>query len=192
MTEESFPLNRKEIESLAKIALWGALIAAGAWVAIPLGPVPITLQTFFIVLAGFYLGLRAFYAATLYVLAGLIGLPVFTGAVAGPALLLGPTAGFALAFPIAALVAGLSKGRKECSPSPWRFLLCGTLAILIIYLGGLIGLRINLHISWQAAFWIILTFVPGDALKILAATMVARSLATNKETRTKVKNDLAS
>ncbi|MDR2461099.1 MAG: biotin transporter BioY [Deltaproteobacteria bacterium] len=176
MTRAPSIISLQKIKDISLIALWGALMAAGAWIALPIGPVPISLQTFFIILAGFSLGAKAFFAAALYVLAGILGLPVFVGGMAGPAVLLGPTCGFVLAFPFAAIVAGLAKSKGPKVSSAGRLVLFGILATLFIYLGGAIGMKINLGITYKASVLMLLTFVPGDSLKILVATLVARSL----------------
>src|SRR5512133_1411896 len=86
-------------------ALLAACIAAGAWLQLPIGPVPVTLQPLFIVLAGFLLGpARGAAAVALYVLAGVLGMPVFAGGKAGLGVLLGPTGGYLVGFILAAAV----------------------------------------------------------------------------------------
>ncbi|MFA6414125.1 MAG: biotin transporter BioY, partial [Syntrophales bacterium] len=82
------------LRGMAYASMFGALTAAGAYIMIPLPPVPITLQTFFVSLAGALLGgyLGAM-SQVVYVLLGVIGLPVFAGGKAGAGVLLGPTGG---------------------------------------------------------------------------------------------------
>ena len=173
-------LGRGEIESALKIALWAALMAAGAWIAIPIGPVPITLQTFFVVLAGFCLGPgKAFLAAALYVLSGILGFPVFAGGLAGPALIFGPTAGYALSFPLGALIAGMAhpKGKDGPVKPPSSYLLWGALGTLATLLCGSLGLMINMSMGLAKALAMNIPFLPGGVVKILAATLAARSRA---------------
>jgi biotin transport system substrate-specific component len=152
-------------------------MAAGAWIAIPIGPVPITLQTFFIILSGFFIGSgKAFLAAALYVLAGILGFPVFAGGLAGPAIILGPTAGYALSFPIGALIAGLAKGKTpELLRPAWVYILWGALGTIVILLCGSIGLILNLKLGIWKALAVNIPFIPGDVVKLLAATLAARS-----------------
>jgi biotin transport system substrate-specific component len=163
-------------------------MAAGAWISIPIGPVPITLQTFFIVLAGFFLGsAKAFLAAALYVLAGIAGFPVFAGGLSGPAIILGPTAGYALSFPLGALISGLAKGSPKGNPDPeylirpvLPYVLWGSLGTLMILLGGSAGLMINLKLGLWKALALNIPFLPGDVVKLLAATLAARSYFRRK------------
>lgn len=90
------------------LTLLGALIiAASAQVELPLLPVPVTLQTFAVVLLAMGMGWRLGVAACMsYLVAGTLGAPVFAGLAAGPAVLIGPTGGYLVAFPLAAFLTG--------------------------------------------------------------------------------------
>ncbi|MFP4188212.1 MAG: biotin transporter BioY [Halobacteriales archaeon] len=104
----------EKIRKMSYSAVLAALTGAGALLSIPLGPVPITLQTFFVVLAGFVLGAKwGFVSITLYLLLGSAGLPVFSGGAAGAGHLLGPTGGYLLAFPFGAALAGFVAERGD-------------------------------------------------------------------------------
>ena len=100
-------------------ALWIAgfaiATAVGARVEIPHQPVPYTLQTFFVLLAGALLGKRnGAVSQFLYLSMGLVGLPVFSAGGFGLAKILGPTGGYLLSFPVASFVVGyLVESRKE-------------------------------------------------------------------------------
>jgi biotin transport system substrate-specific component len=88
-------------------AMFGAATAMGAYIMIPLPPVPITLQTLFVVLAGALLGGRlGALSQVVYLLLGIIGLPVFHGGKGGLGILLGPTGGYLVGFIAAAYVVG--------------------------------------------------------------------------------------
>jgi biotin transport system substrate-specific component len=93
----------------------GALVvavAAQVTVPVPLSPVPMTLQPLAVLAVGGVLGARAGAAVlVLYLMMGLIGLPVFAAGSAGIGRLLGPTGGYLLAFPVAAALTGLVAGR---------------------------------------------------------------------------------
>jgi biotin transport system substrate-specific component len=183
----TFVLERKSLELAVRCALWAALISIGAYVSIPFGPVPITLQTFFIILCGFVEGKRGFFAVLLYLFAGLMGLPVFAGGTAGPGLLVAPSAGFALGFPFAAFVAGFS----ATNPKPYKYPLFGALATLLIDLSGVLGLMINLKVSLYKAIFITVPFLPGDGLKVIAASaLVAGGAKAFKSVRAKSKNEV--
>ena len=87
----------KKIESMTLIALGAALIAALSPFTIPLGPIPITLQTLAIgLIASIYRPKEATLSVVIYLLLGAIGLPVFAGGHGGIASFYGPTAGFLL------------------------------------------------------------------------------------------------
>ncbi|MDR2338805.1 MAG: biotin transporter BioY [Deltaproteobacteria bacterium] len=174
-------LARKDIELAVRCAIWAALMAVGAYIAIPIGPVPITLQTFFIILCGFMEGPWAFFPALAYLVAGLIGLPVFAEGAAGPGILFGPTVGYALAFAPAAFVAGLAAkgGAKRIG----GFLAFGALATLLIHGCGIAGIHLTLKLSWALSLYADLPFLPGDAAKLLAAAFLAVSAARLRPAR---------
>lgn len=122
-----------------------ALIAIAAQIAIPLpfSPVPMTLQPLAVIFIGAALGAqRGAAAATLYLLEGLSGLPVFAQGHAGPLWLIGPTAGYLYSYPCAALVAGWvsQRGWGNRTASSIAGMLA---ALVIIYIGGW---------SWLAQF----------------------------------------
>ena len=97
------------IKELSLIALFPALMGATAGISIPLlGLPPITLQTLFVFLAGMFLKPKnAFYSMCIYLLLGIIGIPVFSGYSAGLILLIGPSGGFLMGFPVVALLTSL-------------------------------------------------------------------------------------
>ncbi|MGH7550408.1 MAG: biotin transporter BioY [Gemmatimonadota bacterium] len=154
----------------AGIAAFALLTAIGAFVRIPLPftPVPITLQTFFVLAAGIYLGGRDAAASQgLYLGLGAAGLPMFAGG-SGLAHLLGPTGGFLLAFPIAAWLVGRSLRPGDRLGRALIVLVSATgivLALGATWLALVLGVGPN-----QALALAVLPFLPGAALKIAAAT----------------------
>ncbi|MCL2008777.1 MAG: biotin transporter BioY [Treponema sp.] len=161
-------------------ALFAALIAAGAFIAIPIGPVPIVLQNMFAVLSGLVLGpVMGSAAVGLYLLAGLLNLPVFAGGGGGIARFAGPTGGFLVGYLLAALIAGLIPGRpvEGSSVSRVRLIAAVIASFLVVYLPGLIWLKIRLDLNLTATFTIgFLPFVPGDIIKAVAAVLIAPRL----------------
>lgn len=160
-----------------------ALTAVGAMISIPvlpLSPIPVSLQTMFVLLAGLILGPRGGAAAmALYLAAGCLGLPVFIGGKAGLAAFLGPTGGFLLAFVPGAMVSGLAGGLP---PKPFWLILaaCAASTLLTLALGA-IQLAAVMDISWgKAAAFGITPFLPGGAAKCLAAAAAYRFLAARK------------
>lgn len=153
----------------ALLIVGGSLLTAlCAQIVIPLVPVPITGQTFAVLLVGAALGARRGAAAIgLYVLEGLAGLPVFAGGTAGLARLLGPTGGYLLGFIAAAYLTGTLAERG------WdrsvRFAAVAMAAgNVIIYLFGVPWLAI--YLGWAGAVAKgLLPFIPGDLLKLAAA-----------------------
>ncbi|MEZ6853652.1 biotin transporter BioY [Halodesulfovibrio aestuarii] len=156
------------------IALLAALIAVGALIQIPISPVPITLQIFFIVLAGYILGpVGGAVAMLLYILAGIIGLPIFAGGKAGFAVLFGPTGGYLLGFVGTAYIAGIGKHSKNnVMPLVW-----GLLGLAFVYGIGFLRLKFVLDISFAKAAAIgIIPFIWSDLIKIAAAATAFRFL----------------
>jgi len=142
---------------LALIAVFAALIAAFSLTpSIPIGVVPITLQTLAVVLAGLVLGARrGFLATLLYLAIGFAGIPVFAGGAAGLGVLAKPSVGYLLAFPFGAALAGYLASRF----SAWRgakqylgFFLAGVGASLLIHAAGIVGLMLVAHMTFVAAF----------------------------------------
>jgi biotin transport system substrate-specific component len=157
-------------------------VAACAHVSIPLPftPVPITLQTFAVVLVGMALGpVAGFSALLLYLAEGAVGLPVFSPhGPAGIAHLLGPTGGFLFSYPLAAAVAGWVVRGTASVPSRFaRGVIAGIAASVVVFALGAGWLAQGAHLSaaatWQVA---VAPFLPGDAIKIIAAAGVFSSL----------------
>ncbi|MDR2368783.1 MAG: biotin transporter BioY [Deltaproteobacteria bacterium] len=168
-----------QMRRMVRLAVWAGFMSLGAWVSIPVGPVPITLQTFFIFLAAFIEGPSACLAVLLYLGAGFLGLPVFTAGLAGPAVLLGPTAGYALCFPITAAICGLARRPLAARrpPSLPRMIFFGLVGLAVLYLCGALGLVINMGFAFKAALAVNVTFLPGDLAKVAGASLVALGLA---------------
>lgn len=144
-----------------------AVIAIAAQIAIPVpfSPVPLTMQPLAVLLVGVTLGsVRGAAAATLYLLEGLSGLPVFAQGHGGPLWLIGATAGYLYSYPFAAWLAGWFSERGWGSSVARA--LCGMLAALaVIYAGGWSWLAILA--GPQAAFTMgIAPFVVADIVKV--------------------------
>jgi biotin transport system substrate-specific component len=168
-------LEREQIRMMVYAALMAALTAAGAWIAIPVGPVPIVLQNLFIYLAGLLLGSRwGTISVGVYLLAGACGLPVFAGGMGGIGRIVGPTGGYLIGFLPAVFLTGRIAGRQS------RILvdvLAMILATAVIYAAGVVWLHTLTGLSWQKTFAVgMIPFLPGDAVKIAAAAAIARTL----------------
>ncbi|MFB0834186.1 biotin transporter BioY [Arthrobacter halodurans] len=166
---------------LSLIAVFAALIAALTLVpAIPVGAlgVPITLQTLGVSLAALILGsLRGSASVLLYLVVGLAGIPVFARFSGGLGVLAGPSAGYLLAFPFAALVAGALATLVLRRTTRWRFALLFLSAmagsILVTHPMGIVGMSINAQIPLSQAAAYDLLYWPGDVVKNLLAAAVA-------------------
>ena len=161
---------------MAYASLMAALTAVGAYVHIPLGPVPIVLQNLFVLLAGLILGSRwGVVSMGIYLLVGAIGIPVFAGAKGGIAHFIGPTGGYLFGFLLASYVTGyISEHSKHHLSAE---ILAVTLGSLAIYALGVPWLKIAAGLTWGKALSLgMLPFVIGDTVKAAAAVVLARTL----------------
>ncbi|HRO34283.1 MAG TPA: biotin transporter BioY [Brevundimonas sp.] len=153
---------------LIQIAAFALLIAACAQVSVPMVPVPMTMQTFVVLLAGAWLGPVWGAAAVLvYLAAGALGLPVFSDGGRGVQALWGPTAGYLISFPIAAALAGWA-GRKGWLTRPW---LRGVGVFSLLHL-----LILALGAAWLARFTGIEAAVRDGAAPFLIGAVVKSAL----------------
>lgn len=156
-------------------SLFTALIAAGTFIKIPMVPVSMTLQTLFVFLTGLLLPpLNAAVAVLIYIILGLIGLPVFTSG-GGPAALFSPTGGFIFGFLFASLAGALLSKRKHDS------ILYNVMVVLVMevvtYLFGLLWLKYKLDTTWSRTFTVgFVPFIIGDAVKMAVAAISAKLL----------------
>ena len=157
-------------------SLLAALTAVGAYIHVPIGPVPIVLTTLFALLSGLLLGSRWGLASMgLYLLVGTIGMPVFAGGKGGFAHLFGPTGGYLFGFVLSAWVTGFISERSR-GLLIWEVfaILTGSLAI---YGLGIPWLKMVTHMSWPKAFIVgMVPFLIGDAVKASVALVLARAI----------------
>ena len=171
----------KQTKKLALTAVMAALTAAGAWVRIPAPPSSFTLQVFFTAMAGILLGPRCGAASQgLYVLLGLIGLPVFTGG-GGPMYVVQPTFGFLLGLiPMAAVTGRLARPGAGFR----RLLLASAAGLAVLYAVGLpylyLVMKLYLRAPWTVGQTVVsgmAVFLPWDAVKLAAAGLLGVRLA---------------
>jgi len=158
------------LRQMVYASMFGALTAVGSLIVIPVQPVPITLQTMFTSLAGVMLGgYTAALSQVVYVLLGLIGLPVFAGGKAGLGTLFGPSGGYLIGFIAGAYIIGKIAEQKEKPGLAWIGLAL-VVGNAVMYVLGITQLTIVAHLPWMQA--LMLGFVPflaGDVLKLAAA-----------------------
>jgi biotin transport system substrate-specific component len=156
------------------LVLGGSLLialAAQIQIVLPFSPVPVTGQTFAVLLLGALYGSRRGPATVAtYITLGILGLPVFAGATAGMARLLGPTAGYLIGFIVAAFVVGLLSERGW-DRKPWTTAASMIIGNVVIYIVGITWL--SRFVGWEAVLSLgVLPFLAGDALKIALATVL--------------------
>ena len=172
--------RRWSASDLALIAVFAALVAASIAVpGIPVGPlgVPITLQTLAVALCGLVLGFgRGTAAVSLYVLLGLVGLPIFSGFRAGPAILAGPSAGYIIGFILATAAVGTLApwALRRRGKGFWLFA-AATVGMLIVHGCGVLGFMAKGMGFWPAVV-ADAAYYPGDIIKNVLAVAVALSL----------------
>jgi biotin transport system substrate-specific component len=173
-----------------RIVAANSLLALCAHIAIPLPftPVPITGQTFGVLLVAVLLGSRrGMLTCVLYLLEGIAGLPVFQPLGApGPLRLAGPTAGYLLAYPPAAFVAGWLVERiaahRFISFASARLAAALIFGEAIIFLGGCAWLALGIGLGWRGALYAgVLPFVPGELIKMALILAAVRGVKLARE-----------
>jgi len=180
----------QQVESFAKLRAVDAalvvggslLMAACAHISIPLWftPVPITLQTFGVLFLALTLGgWRASAALVLYLVEGASGLPVFSPhGPGGVAQLFGPTGGYLMSYPVAALIAGLIAERFSHRSRLVAFCIGAVACSFLVFASGGLWLAAVTHRPLSTILTVaVLPFIPGDVLKSVAAIAAALGVA---------------
>ncbi|ELY86822.1 biotin transporter BioY [Natrinema altunense] len=172
------------VRSFARAAVLAALMGAAAVVGsipIPFSPVPVSLGVLVVYLMGLYLGpVWGPASVGLYLTAGAVGLPVFANGASGIGVLVGDSAGYLWAYPIAALVIGTlihGRGKLENPAETSIPVLAVALltALTIIYALGTVWLGYVLKVSMiEAVNLAVVPFIPGDLLKIVATIVIVK------------------
>lgn len=184
----SLPASRHSngVRQLALVLGGTAVLTASSYVSIPMQPVPVSLQTFAVLMVGALYGWRLGGLTVLaWLLEAALGMPVLAGGKGGLAPFFGPTAGYLLAFPLGAVLMGWLAARGWDGTHPLRafgaMLLCTT---LILLLGGAwLGAMIGAAKGWQLG---VLPFLVGDVVKsaLGAATLALWHTARTRLPRT--------
>jgi len=168
-------LARTDLSKWARVlgvALFAVLTAISARVSVPVAfsPVPLTLQVLVVVLSGFVLGpWGGLMAQVVYLQAILLGAPLTAAGLGGPAAFVMPSAGYLVAFPIAAAAAGWLSHRATSHQVIWRAL-GGLVALAVIYVAGMLWLAP--YVGGLKTAWVlgVVPFVGADAAKVAIAT----------------------
>jgi biotin transport system substrate-specific component len=182
-------MKNKLLLKMAFVAVFAAIISFGGFLKIPAGVVPIVLQNVLCILAGVMLGsFSGSLPVALFLIAGLIGLPVYSGGTSGISVWIGPTGGFLPGYFFGALVAGLIAGKPKFSDSKNKMSIIRIsfgiiIGMIVIYIPGVIHFS---HWAFSAgkipedktafAFTLmtcVYPYISGDVIKIIVAIPVA-------------------
>lgn len=162
------------------VALFAALTAVGAFISIPVGPVPISLQTMFVLFSGMILGSKlGALSQIVYLIIGLVGIPVFAGGNAGLAAVMRPSFGYAIGFILGAYICGKIV-ESRFSNNVFKFIIASLLGTLAIYLIGIPYLYFVLKIVSHKTLGFytlmktgLIIFIPGDLVKCVTASLIS-------------------
>lgn len=166
-----------KVKDMTLIAVMAALICLCGPLSVEVGPVPVSLCSFAVYLAGAMLGWkRGCAAVAVYLMIGLVGLPVFAGFSGGFSKLVGVTGGYLIGYVPCALIAGLGvdKPGEGWDRAIWvqpALMLASTAAL---YLIGTVWFILETGSTLASAMGVcVVPFLPGDAIKIVAACLIA-------------------
>ena len=149
-------------------------------IAIPVSPVPISLASMAAYLAVTVLGMKlGTLSCLIYLLLGLVGIPVFAGGSAGAAKLFGPTGGYLIGYLFLALIAGAFVGRF--AENKWKNIAFAALGMIlgtiVLYALGTAWLAYSAGMDFQAALWAgVIPFIPGDLVKMVIAVLLGSAV----------------
>ena len=183
MKEKSNEIKSKKIQikDAALIGLMTALIAACAWISIPL-TVPITLQTMGVCLAAGLLGAkRGTISVAAYIVLGLVGVPVFSGFKGGAGVLFGTTGGYIIGFIFTALIVGAAA--DKFGKKLWVLAVSMVAGVLVCYAFGTVWFLVLYNRTSETAAglatvlgWCVTPFLIPDAVKIAVAAVLTNRL----------------
>lgn len=168
-------MKNSKIKKISNTALFTAIIATTAWISIPTPfGINLSFSIFGVCLAGFYLGFKQGFLATLtYIFLGAIGIPVFSQFSGGFSVLCGISGGFIWGFLITSVLCGITKSKKN---KPIKILLC-FLAVISCHLAGVIQYSIvsgnNLWVSFLTASF---PFLIKDIIVVFLADFIAKKV----------------
>ncbi len=168
-------MKKTNTKAVAMVGMAAAMLAVISQISLPMpSGVPVTLQTFGVALIGFVLGAKcAAMAVGAYILAGAVGIPVFSGFGAGPGVLLGKTGGFLWGFFFLAGFCGAGRKRKK----KWMAALMSALGLVICHLLGSAQFELLSKIGFiESALAVSLPYALKDAVSVFAAFAASKAL----------------
>lgn len=169
------------IYQMASCGIFAAMMCVLAPIAIPIGPIPITLGVFVVMLSGIVLGWKlAGVSMVIYVMLGFVGLPVFSGGKGGPGVIVGPTGGYIWSFILMAIWIGYWSQKNMKHPLMQRIYL-GVIALsslCICYAFGTLQFTVVMNVSWDKAFSLcVYPFIIPDLCKAIAAAVIGYEIS---------------
>ncbi|WP_152656629.1 biotin transporter BioY [Oceanobacillus sp. CFH 90083] len=166
-----------KLRDMMFISLFAAIIGILAFfppIPVPVIPVPITLQTLGVMLAGGILGARrGGLSLLLFVFLIAVGVPLLTGGRGGLGVLIGPSGGYILSWPIAACIIGYLVEKNIHNLTYWKLVLITTFGgVIVVNIIGVTYLSILSNLPWGPTAFSALVFLPGDVLKTLLVSAV--------------------
>lgn len=175
-------MRSEKTKNMILCAMFVALIAAGAFIKIPVPVVPFTLQYLFTMLAGLLLGAkRGFISVCIYILLGLVGLPIFSQG-GGIGYVFQPSFGYIIGFAVGAFVTG-KIANKSSKPSYKRLLAANFIGLGFVYLLGMVYYYLisNFYLGTPIGLWPLFLYcfilaVPGDILLCIVGAILGNRL----------------
>ena len=170
-------------KDMTLVAMFTGLTAIGAFISLPVGPVPISLQSLFVILSGLIIGPKlGALSQIVYISLGLIGVPIFSGFTGGPQTIMKPSFGFIIGFVFAAYIVGViaHSDKKLSIKKVWIGSLVGTIVVYLFglpYMYYMLNIVMGKGLSFQAIMQMgCLLFLPGDFVKVIIASLVAMKI----------------
>lgn len=171
---------RMKVKEMALVSMFTALTAVGAFITLPIGPVPITLQSLFVLLSGMLIGPKlGALSQIVYISLALMGIPIFSGFSGGPQILLKPSFGFAVGFVFAAYIVGtIIHGNVNIKYKLFIGSLVGSIVIYIFglpYMYYILNIVMKMELSLSAVLNMgFILFIPGDLIKLIIAVVISK------------------
>ena len=164
-------------KDMTLIAVMAALICIAGPLTIPVGPIPLSLATFAVYLAGSVLGRKkGTIAVGLYLLIGIIGVPVFSGFSGGFQKLAGVTGGYLIGYLPCAYLSGVGAEKRD-NTGWWFHVLMMTAGTVVLYaIGTIVFMQHTGNALGAALSLCVIPFLPGDAIKVAATALITQTL----------------
>ncbi len=169
-------MKKMSVKEMCLSALMAAVLCVASPFSIPVGPIPLSLATLVIYLTAYVLGWKLGAVSVLiYLLVGILGVPVFSAGRSGIGIIAGPTGGYLIGYLLRVIITGLwvQKNARKILAS----ILVMVAATAVLYTLGTIWLAVSAHMTAKAAIAAgVLPFLVGDAIKILIAAFLGSAL----------------